>query len=196
MPPALVLLRLVPVLTTTSSLTMTFCEDLFLRPNTEHNQAGRNHVNRVLPSYIARFFPRGFAYILIIYPASWASAIANLAVRTPSMHPYAHDPSSPNLAAARAAWGLYAAGLVFSLAHFAWGPKARDLMNSIARSQPSTDPDPDPDPNAKGGGENAAADQIPTLEAWLKLNTVRGLLVDVPAWACFLVGFLISVGYS
>ncbi|KAI1776652.1 hypothetical protein F4818DRAFT_411322 [Hypoxylon cercidicola] len=206
MSPALVLLRVLPVMVTSSTLTFTFCEDLFLRPHTRLSGTARDHVNGVLPPYVKRWFPRGFAYVLVLYPATWALGIANLAVRTVSMHPYSQHSSTANLAAARASWGLYAAGLIFSMAHFAWGLKARGLMDTVAGNGSAAVVH-----NANSGkdGNNAISgnevsreealdginDSIPTLRAWLRLNAIRGISVDVPAWACFFVGFLLSVGY-
>lgn len=131
-----------------------------------------------------------------------AAGIANLAVRTESMHPYTHNASSPNLAAARAAWGLYAAGLAFSLAHFGWGIKAKGFMDTIAHDKPeagavsarNTNGDVEKD-GTKIDGTDPTKDHTVTLRSWLRLNAIRGISVDVPAWACFFVGFLLSVGY-
>ncbi|KAI6084432.1 hypothetical protein F4821DRAFT_261952 [Hypoxylon rubiginosum] len=202
MPPAMILLRLLPVMTTTSTLTLTFCEDLFLRPHTQLSGTARDHANGVLPPYIARWFPPGFAYILVFYPATWALAIANLAVRTASFDPYYYSQRSAD-ATSRAAWSLYAAGLVFSLAHFAWGPKAKGLLDAVAANGPravahsadrtnagNTISDDSCTSSDEADGE--IKDSMPILRDWLRLNAIRGISVDVPAWACFFIGFLLS----
>ncbi|EJP61201.1 hypothetical protein HC256_009840 [Beauveria bassiana] len=66
---------------------------------------------------------------------------------------------------------LYILGLAFSLGHMLWGPRAMSLLNSIKekKGQGSTD----------------------IVRVWCRMNLTRGLLVDVPAWGCFLAAFLI-----
>ncbi|KAK3387281.1 hypothetical protein B0H63DRAFT_155284 [Podospora didyma] len=51
-----------------------------------------------------------------MYPATWVLAIANLAM--------ANDRGTW--------WYLYLGGLVASIAHMAWGPRAKDLMDGLA----------------------------------------------------------------
>ncbi|KAK2603641.1 hypothetical protein QQS21_004222 [Conoideocrella luteorostrata] len=69
------------------------------------------------------------------------------------------------------AFVLYVLGLAFSLGHMLWGRRAMSLLNSIRenRGQGSTD----------------------IVRVWCRMNLIRGLLVDVPAWGSFLAAFLV-----
>ncbi|KAI1801986.1 hypothetical protein F4811DRAFT_531572 [Daldinia bambusicola] len=72
-----------------------------------------------------------------------------------------------------ASWNWYAAGSALALAHFAFVPKimwkVKDAID--AKEEPN------------GGGASA-------LQGWLGVHHVRTALVDVPAWACFLVAIV------
>lgn len=168
----IILLRILPVLSTTSTLTFTFCEYLFLVPYTNYPNRLHGTVNEALPPYVSRWFPPAFRYILVMYTFTWGVAVANLAVQMDGL-----SISGPSSGTNAAAWSLYLVGLVFSIGHMAWGPKAKGLMDAI-------------------GKEEQNKESISIMKKWLRLNTVRGFLADVPAWACFLAGFLVSVRNS
>ena len=65
----------------------------------------------------------------------------------------------------------YWAGIAFTLAYFIYGPTALGLLTDIQEDRPK--------------GNSTAS-----LEKWLKMHAVRTFTADIPAWVCFLVGFL------
>ncbi|KAI8964551.1 hypothetical protein F5Y11DRAFT_315990 [Daldinia sp. FL1419] len=69
-----------------------------------------------------------------------------------------------------ASWNWYAAGSALAFAHFAFVPKIMWKVKDAI--------DAKEDPN--GGAVNA-------IQGWLDVHHVRTALVDIPAWACFLV---------
>lgn len=73
-----------------------------------------------------------------------------------------------------AAFILYALGLAFSIGHMLWGPRAMRLLNSIKSK------------------EGMGSTEI--VRVWCRMNIIRGLLVDIPAWGCFLAAFLLWDG--
>ncbi|KAJ5478329.1 hypothetical protein N7530_003838 [Penicillium desertorum] len=153
---ALVFLRVLPLLTTSSYLTFTIAEDLYFKPYLEPSVAGA--ADHLLPSYITVWYNRGMVLIFTIYPLTWCTAIANL--------PVAHL-----LHTSIAAFVLYLLGLLFSIAHMLWGPHAMNLLNSIKKQ------------------DSSGSTEI--VRRWCRMNLIRGALVDVPAWGCFLAGFLV-----
>lgn len=153
---ALVFLRVLPVLTTSSYLTFAIASDLYFRPYLAPSVI--DAADRLLPSYITVWYNRGMTLIFIIYPLTWGTAIANL--------PVAHL-----LHTSIAAFVLYLLGLLFSIAHMLWGPHAMKLLNSIKKQ------------NGSGSTE--------IVRRWCRMNLIRSTLVDMPAWGCFLAGFLV-----
>ncbi|OBT75966.1 hypothetical protein VF21_05748 [Pseudogymnoascus sp. 05NY08] len=153
---SLVLLRLVPLLSTTAYLTFTCAEDLYFKPYLVDSVV--EAANVVLPRYITVWYTRGMILIFTIYPLAWVSAIANL-------------PVGDLLHKSQAAFILYVLGLFFSIGHMFWGPRAMYLLNSIKTEE---------------GGRSTEI-----IRTWCRMNIIRGFLVDVPAWACFLAGFLL-----
>lgn len=66
----------------------------------------------------------------------------------------------------------YAAGLLFSFGHIAiYGKKALGLLADIRNDVP------------KGNSSHSMA-------VWLKMNWIRALTTDLPAWGCFIVAAL------
>ena len=63
---------------------------------------------------------------------------------------------------------FYWAGLAFTVAHFAYGKTALRLLDRIQN-------------DATNG--NATSD----MRAWLNMNLMRSLSVDLPGWLCFLL---------
>ncbi|KAF2501425.1 hypothetical protein BU16DRAFT_522397 [Lophium mytilinum] len=72
-------------------------------------------------------------------------------------------------ASGAATW--YAAGALLSAAHMLYGKKALGLLDDISNDVP------------KGNSAHS-------MEVWLKMHWQRTLLTDLPAWICFVVGFL------
>lgn len=153
---ALIFLRVLPLLTTSSYFPFTIAEDLYFKPYLEPSVVGA--ADHLLPSYVTVWYNRGMVLIFTIYPLTWGTAIANLSV--------AHLWET-----SIAAFVLYLLGLLFSIAHMLWGPHAMNLLNSIKKQ------------GSPGSTE--------IVRRWCRMNLIRGALVDVPAWGCFLAGFLV-----
>ena len=154
---ALLLLRLAPVLTTTAYLTFTCAEDLYFKPYLSpplHKVS-----NDLLPLYINIWYTRGMILIFTLYGLTWATAIANL-------------PVADLLHASGPCFALYLLGLVFSIGHMVWGPKAMALLNAIKMRE-------------RNDGS------VELVREWCRMNIIRGIVVDVPAWGCFLAAFLV-----
>ncbi|PIG79025.1 hypothetical protein AARAC_003582 [Aspergillus arachidicola] len=66
---ALVFLRVLPLLTTSSYLTFTIAEDLYFKPYLEPSVVGA--ADHLLPSYITVWYNRGMVLIFTIYPLTW-----------------------------------------------------------------------------------------------------------------------------
>ncbi|KAL2203727.1 hypothetical protein CC79DRAFT_1371759 [Sarocladium strictum] len=66
----------------------------------------------------------------------------------------------------------YRWGLAFSLAHMLFVPMALNRIEAIEKAVP------------RGNGVVLA------MEAWLRMNWVRGLITDLPAWLCFVAAAL------
>ena len=114
---ALPLLRLAPVLLTTSSLTYSLTQYIFLKPFVNLPPQIRPQVNNLLQPYTHQQFPSGLATILVLYPLTWATGIANLAV---DRHMLTGTTRT-----------LYLAGLLFNVGHMFWAPRAKALLEEI-----------------------------------------------------------------
>jgi len=42
-------------------------------------------------------------------------------------------------------------------------------------------------------GDRPEGRTVETLGRWLEMNALRSLVADLPAWGCYLVGFLVSL---
>ena len=153
----LLLLRLAPVLTTTAYLTFTCAEDLYFKPYMF--PALHKASNALLPMYITIWYTRGMILIFTLYGLTWATAIANL-------------PVADLLGRSWPSFALYMLGLMFSIGHMLWGPKAMGLLNAIKKRE------------GRDGSVELARE-------WCRMNIIRGIVVDVPAWGCFLAAFLV-----
>jgi hypothetical protein len=174
----LALLRVAPLLSATSSLTFTLSEDTFIRPLIHENSStaateARRHVNNILPSH-SRWTQRGLAIIFITYPLSIATAAANLARQDAHV-----DISTGASYNARVTAGFYLAGLLFSVLHFPFGPSAMTYLKRVAKNT--------------GKEGDAKMDNTASMVAWLRINLVRGVVADLPSWACYLVAFMSSM---
>jgi hypothetical protein len=134
----------------------------------------RRYVNNILPSH-GRWTQRGLAFICITYPTSTATAAANLA--RPDKYAYISRGASYN---ARVAGGLYLAGLLFSVLHFVFGPSAMACLKRVADN--------------KGVEGDERADNTASMISWSRTNLIRGLVADIPSWACYLVAFMYAMG--
>ncbi|KAI1387019.1 uncharacterized protein F4822DRAFT_411896 [Hypoxylon trugodes] len=163
----LILLRAAPFLASTSYVTYTVAEDLYLRPFGNFRPDLREQANQIIPAYRDRWFPPSLAVIFTLYPLGIGTAITNLVIRKGSLDLTGASGSNQRVAA-----GLYIAGAVFSALHFAFGP--RDL--AIVKRIDEKDKD-----NAKG------------MADWVSMNRIRGLVADFPSWLCYFAGFMYAM---
>ena len=149
--PSRSLLSLAPLLTSTASLMFAHDHDLFFRTFLDGNY--HNKANSLLPIWMKVCLRRAFLVIAVLYPSTVVLALANTNIFT-------------------GRWDdgtiFYWAGLVFTLAHFAYGKTALRLLDRIQEDASNC---------------NATAD----MRAWLDMNLVRSLSVDLPGWLCFLL---------
>ena len=174
------LLRVAPLLSATSYITFTFCEDTFIRPllHTAPSSAStelRQHANRIQPAFINSFTPRGLPFIFLTYPLSIATAAANLKQHDSPGVSFAGD-AAPG---ARAAAAFYLAGLVFSVLHMPFGPTAMKWLKRVGED--------------KGIEGDAGADNTAGLVSWLRVNATRGILADFPSWVCYFAAFMCAM---
>lgn len=156
------LLSVAPFLATTSSLTLTVCEDLFIRsliPKPSEPEL-RVHANRVLPIQ-GRFIKPGAPFLASIYGLNIVTGVMN----------FGRSHGSEKL--------FYAAGLCFTLLHFVWGQRALHLLSTVRNDQ-NID-----------GDENK--DNVAAITEWVRLNAIRGVCADFPAWLCYFRAFLLSM---
>ncbi|KAI1490016.1 hypothetical protein F5X96DRAFT_670137 [Biscogniauxia mediterranea] len=172
MPAGLALLRATPFLASTSALTFTISEDLFIRSLKTEDPELRALINRVLPAHVKAWIPGAFSLIIGLYSLSISTAAANLGVR--DIHVDISGASRNQHLAA----GFYLAGLVFNLVHFVFGRHAVTRLFSL-RSDKGVNGDRDRDNSA-------------SLKAWVHINAIRGIVADLPAWICYFVAFIVA----
>ncbi|KAI1078626.1 hypothetical protein F5B20DRAFT_546756 [Whalleya microplaca] len=168
LPPGLLLLRAAPLLASTSYVTFTVAEDIYLRPWGSFRPDLRAPANAVIPAFMDRWQPPGLAMIFVLYPAGIATAIANLVSKQHGI---------PALGCrSRVAGYLYAAGAVFGALHFAFGPWDLAILARIGEGEEERE------------GDNGGA-----MADWSRMNVVRGLCADFPSWVCYFAGFMLAM---
>ncbi|KAK7752936.1 hypothetical protein SLS62_005095 [Diatrype stigma] len=161
------LLRVAPLLASTSYVTYTVAEDLYLRPWGNLRSDLRAEANRLIPAYKDRWFPPSVAMVLTLYPLGIATAIANLVVEGSRL-----DISGASGANQRLAGCLYAAGAVLGALHFAFGPRDISIVKRISEKD---------------------KDNEASMVDWVRMNLVRGLVADFPSWMCYFAGFMVAM---
>ncbi|KAI0007056.1 hypothetical protein F4779DRAFT_593484 [Xylariaceae sp. FL0662B] len=157
------LLHVSPLLASTAYLTTTVCEEVYFRPFGSPKADLRPQANRLVASHFNALFKPAVSITLTLYPLAVGAAAGNLVVRGINS----------------VGSGFYAAGIFFSVMHFAFGPRDVALMNTIT--------DYDAVDRDKG------KDNCTAIADWVRLNVVRGLTADLPGWICYFVAFMISV---
>jgi hypothetical protein len=142
------LLRVAPLLT--SSFQIWFSFDQFFFLSTFLHPRVRQKANGILPSYFDCFFRPGVGIILSLYTSTIGFGIANVLTRRPKT---SH---------------LYAAGVAFAAAHFAFVPFVMDPVEALVED--------------RNKGQSTK-----DMQRWLSVHSVRSILVDFPGWACFLL---------
>ncbi|KAM7210136.1 integral membrane protein, partial [Rhypophila decipiens] len=161
------LLRVAPLLSATVPRRFTFCEDTFFRPLVHKRQgySGKRPTRLrepYLPSFTARFVPRGMSTILTTYPLSIATAIANVTRCTDDRVGFLPNTGSsimpawskPSIAAV-----FYVAGAIFNMRHFPFGPKSIGYFKRSSRKE-----------------EEKEYDSTALIESWLRLNVANGAM--------------------
>lgn len=164
---SLTLLRVTPLLASTSYVMNTVAEDMFLRPWGNLRSDLRVEANRLIPAYKDRWHPPSLATVLALYPLGIATAVANLTVEGSRL-----DISGASGANQRLAGYLYAAGAVFGALHFAFGPRDIIILKRISEKD---------------------KDNETSMGDWVRMNLVRGLVADFPSWVCYFAGFMVAM---
>lgn len=193
----ILLLRSTPMVLSAAAVQFDYSQYLFLRPfldlpsDLEEKdkvvpKESRSQVNTLLGHFIHRQFPNGFGAILTLYPLTWVITGANLLLSSPTSRLASllglsgAAGFSPLSTTAR---HLYTAGLVFSVGHMLFGPRALDLMETIGSLGEKAN---------KPESEKKQHDNLYLLSTWLQLHLTRSFLADVPGWLCFTTAFLLS----
>ncbi|PGH16122.1 hypothetical protein AJ80_05337 [Polytolypa hystricis UAMH7299] len=157
------LLHLTPLITATSSLTYAHDENFYL--SNFLYPAHQPLSNQILPSYFSRMFNTGVWIVIGTHAVNIGSAIATLVSLKNQT-----GGGSGILNSQAGKW--YTAGLILSIAHFAFVPfvayPVRDIVEDRSEGK------------STGG-----------LKRWLDVHRVRVLLVDLPCWMCFLAAALV-----
>lgn len=189
----LLLLRSTPMVLSAAAVQFYYSQYLFWRPFLDlpgdlqdkgkiASQEGRAQVNTLLGHFIHRQFPAGLAAIFVLYPLTWVVAGANLALSRPTsrLASLLGLSGTSDIVLAPGARYLYTAGLVFSVGHMLFGPRAKNLMETIGGL------------GEKANGERKR-ENLYLIQTWLQLHVTRTFFADVPGWLCFTAAFLLSV---
>ncbi|PVI00037.1 hypothetical protein DM02DRAFT_593419 [Periconia macrospinosa] len=165
------LLRILPLLTSTTLLTYAYTEHLFLSPFTHASLHPSS--TTFLPPYFRIWLSRGKYVIILGYPLTFLASAANL--YTLSSLPPSSSSSSSTV------WKLYAAGMLFNLAHiFVFGRRALGLLEDIKAGRGRRSE------GGKGkeeGGDGGGVTE--SMRVWLEMHVFRTVTTDLPAWVCF-----------
>ncbi|KAL1899189.1 hypothetical protein Sste5346_003111 [Sporothrix stenoceras] len=192
----LLLLRSTPMVLSAAAVQFDYSQYLFLRPFLDlpsdlenkdkvATDESRSPVNTLLGHFIHRQFPAGFGAILTLYPLTWVVTGANLLLSYPTsrLASLFGLSTAAGINLTPAARHFYTAGLVFSVGHMLFGPRALDLMETIGSlGEKANRPD----------SEKKQHNNLHLLSTWLQLHLTRTFLADVPGWLCFTAAFLLS----
>ncbi|RDA87854.1 hypothetical protein CP532_2949 [Ophiocordyceps camponoti-leonardi (nom. inval.)] len=155
---SLVLLRTIPLISSTCSLLYGWDQHFFLSllNNPDEN---RRLSRALLPSYFAPFFRRGLPFVLSAVAVSFGSGIANFFVVGRS--------SSSSSSSSASSLRCYLLGSLLAASHLLYVPFIAPSCSRLLSREA-------PDPNAD-------------LDDWLSVNALRSLTVDLGAWLAFVV---------
>ncbi|KAL1956756.1 hypothetical protein VTO42DRAFT_6809 [Malbranchea cinnamomea] len=164
------LLRLTPLLTSTTSLTYAGNEHLYLS-----NFLAPQHKEKsdaILPSYFRRLFNVGVWIVIGVNAVTIGSALVNVATLSPS-------PSSGGMLSRifpgkmpSARW-FYGAGALFQVLHFAYVPLVAYPVRDIV--------------------EGRSNESTREMKKWLDVHRIRVLTTDLPGWLSFLAAVLATI---
>ncbi|KAG9684144.1 hypothetical protein KCU95_g17807, partial [Aureobasidium melanogenum] len=151
-----ILLRVAPLITSSATLSYCWAQNVFISIFTRPRN--REKSNPLLPTYIGDWFYGYTGQLIAVYTTTILTASANC---------YFHRRIL--VASNSAKW--YAAGAVFSAAHFAFVPAVAWKFTTIMNDE------------TKGNS-------VKVLDEWLKVHRIRSLTVDIISWGCILLGVL------
>lgn len=151
-----ILLRVAPLITSSATLSYCWAQNVFISIFTR--QRNREKSNPLLPTYIEDWFYGYTGQLIAVYTTTILTASANCYFRRQIL-----------AASNSAKW--YAAGAVFSAAHFAFVPAVAWKFTTIINDE------------TKGNS-------VKVLDEWLKVHRIRSLTVDIVSWGCILLGVL------
>jgi hypothetical protein len=153
---ALRLLRLLPVLSSSSSLQFALDEHLIF--GTWVDPSLQKCANEHLPAWWTRGGLRWRWIIILGYPVTYVLAIMNMLIAAEELRE-------------TGAYRWYLLGLLFSMGHMGFVTMALQRIADIENDVP------------KGKSTES-------MKKWLKMNWVRAIITDTPAWVCFIVAVL------
>lgn len=154
-----VLLRIAPLVTSSATLSYCWAQNVFISIFTR--ERNREKSNTLLPTYVEDWFYGYTGQLIAAYTTTILTAGVNC---------YHHRQIFA--AANSAKW--YAAGAIFSAAHFAFIPAVAWKFTAIINDE------------TKGHS-------VRVLDDWLKVHRIRSLTVDIVSWGCILMGVLRAV---
>ncbi|KAI0180163.1 hypothetical protein GGR52DRAFT_230194 [Hypoxylon sp. FL1284] len=161
----LILLRASPLLSSTSSLTMAICEEMYFRPFGSPQTGLRPQANRLLRAHVKSFGLYSSALTVTLYSLSIGTAVVNLALRDGGLALSSSDAlAAAGTQGAAAAW--YLAGAAFHAMHFAFAPRDLALIGVVV-DETKVDADK--------GKDNSTA-----MGDWVGMHVVRGLVANLP----------------
>jgi len=176
---ALRLLHLLPALS--STVTLMFALDEHLIFGTWMHPSLRARANTHLPAWWTRGGLRWRWVIILGYPVNYILGILNLlaSVSPPSRGVHHHQLLQEATTGGGGGGGgsssscksWYALGLMFSVAHMLYARMALRLIADVEDGVPR-------------------GNVTESLAGWLKMNWVRALTTDLPAWLCFVTAAL------
>ena len=170
------LLRLLPALSSTATLMFALDEHLIFGTWTHPSLRARAAANAHLPAWWTIGGLRWRWVIILGYPLNYTLGVLNLLASAFSVSPHHQQQQQLHLQEATATGSSrfkwwYALGLMFSVAHMLYARMAlrliADIENGVARG-----------------------DVAVSMAGWLRMNWVRALTTDLPAWLCFVTAAL------
>lgn len=157
---ALVLLRVAPLASATSTLVFGNVQHFFL--STLNLPVNKAPSRALPPTYWAGFFRRGVKTAVALLLATITTCVANCCVDSPALRD-------------SGAYGLYVAGAVLGVAHFAFAPVILGSGMALGREE-----------GGKGEG-GAGVDVFAVLDRWLWAQRLQMWTVDLGAWLVLVV---------
>jgi hypothetical protein len=145
------LLRLTPLITSTINLMWAADEYMFL--SSWLSTSYREQAQKLLPLWFATWGPMGSKVLFSSFPFSLGAVIGNIL-------------TSRDTIAASGALKWYWAGLIFTMVHFVFAPKALRLLAAINKAAPAGSP-------------------TESLRHWIAMHLIRVVTADATAFLAY-----------